>query len=396
MLEVLDPGKRTVLFDDVLFFHRPRQPQDADPIAYLEAEIAGLLGAQESLSDVLYRYRETVDGYLIGLARRSAIQGRRPDPLVVCRIPHAVALWQRFEQIQPQAAPMALLYVRDFDHHYILTGDRTGLCRVAKLKPTHRLGYDVYSAVERACQLRPDLRENKRLYCAGEIPEFTRAALLERHVEIVQIVLPKRQQLDPALLQEWDFRLPREVEAQMRFHEVVKTIRVAAISAGVILSVIAILFAMERGLAWQSGKSRLVWQSLQSSLREMNFLRTQNMNQISELAMGVQLSGIRTGHAAVLQVLAATRPAPVRLEQLTLAPYRQRVAGGDSTPVVVYRLELKGLCGAAGPISAWMAALSASPQLAGVKLISVERRGEEHAFRMECDVAGLDPKARGQ
>jgi len=395
MLEVLDIGKRTALFDDVLFLHRGREPEGTDPSAYIETEISGLLGPEESLDNVLYRFRETTDGYLIAVARRHAIQDGKTDPLLSYRIPLVVALWQRFQQLKSEAAPLALLYVRDFDHHYILAGDSKGLCRVTKLKPTHRLGYDVYSAVERAYQLRPDLRESKRLYCAGEIPDFTRDALAGRQVEIIPVSLPKRPKFDDALVNEWDFRLPKEIETQVRVREIVRVVRIAAFSVGAIAMLILGLLAAEQFFLWQGEKARTTWRGLAGSLREMNFLRTQNMNLMSELQLGARLTGIRTNQAAILQTLASSRPGEVKLDRLTFSLHRQTARPGSSASASAYRLVLHGSSKTATPISEWMAALSASPQFSGVKLVSVERRGDLHEFQMECDLRRKPSLAAG-
>lgn len=385
MLEVLDIG-RTALFDDVLFLHRGREPEGTDPAAYIETEISGLLGAEESLENVLYRYCETADGYLIAVARRHAIQDRKTGPLLSYRVPLAIALWQRFVQVKPETESLALLYVRDFDHHYILTGDTKGLCRVTKLKPTHRLGYDVYSAVERAYQLRPDLRESKKLYCAGDIPDLTREALAGRQVEIVPVSLPKRPKFNDALVNEWDFRLPKEIETQIRVREIVRLARISLVSIGVVAAVVLSLVAAERFFLWQREKAGATWRGLAGSLREMNFLRTQNMNLISELQLSARLAGIRTSQSAVLQSLALSRPGEVKLDQLTFSRQRKAVPAGKPAPVPDYRLTLHGSSKSATPISEWMAALSASPQFSGVKLVSVERRGDLHEFQMECDL----------
>ncbi len=366
------------LFDDVLFFNRPFPPEDSDFILYIEEQISELLFAEETLSDIVYRFTENPQELLIAVARKKTLaQKPLPAGRLCYRIPAAVDIYLKARHALKPETP-SFVYAIQGNSRYLILADARNLCRVFRLKNSAGPGPEMAPIIDSVREKYFPENAKAVLFSREPLPESLKAGLRERPVEVMPIEFPKQAAADATVAGQWDFRLQSEIDAQELNRWKNRVVRAGAITAAGIAIVYLLLFCCAGILDSMEQRSARKWAALSPSLKEITYLQKQTRDLINEIKLCRKLSERRTARAAVLETVAATRPAEVFLDELRIdarKPLREKTDG---------MLTLKGFSVDDKGMTGWMEQLLKSKIFLSVNLVSMEKKGAVYRFQIEC------------
>ena len=372
----------TELFDDVLFFHRPLPPENADYILYIEEQIAELLFSEETLSDVVYRFGENPRELLIAVARKKTLtQNPLPSGRLCYRVPVAIDIWLKARHALKPDRPSFVHAVRGSDR-YLLIADAKNLCRVFRLKNSAGSGTEMATIIDRAREKYFPENAKAVLFSQEPLPE---ALKNERSVEVVPITYSQEAINDKSAAEQWDFRLDSEIESQELIYRKNRVVRAGAITAAGIAAVYLLLVGGAALADYMEQRSAKKWGALSSSLKEITYLQKETHDLITEITLCQKLSEKRTDRATVLQCVAATRPAEVFLDELRIGEIRKGRVDKSQTPTAAGDvLMLRGFSVDGKGMTGWMEQLMKSKLFSAVNLLSMEKKGAVYHFQIEC------------
>ena len=373
------------LFDEVLFFHRPLPPEDADFIQYIEEQISELLFSDEKLSDVVYRFGENPSELLIAVARKKTLT-KKPLPAgrLCYRIPVVIDIWLKARHVLKPEPPSFVYAVRGSDR-YLLCADARNLYRVLRLKNSAGSGQEMTAFIGRVREKYFPENAKAVLLSQEPFPEALKNGLSERSVEVVPVTFSHEAISDKAIFEQWDFRQDLEIESQEMIYRKNQVVRACAITAAGIATLWLLLAGGAALAGTMEERAMKKWGALSSSLKEITYLQKETHDLITEITMCRKLSEKRTERATVLQCVAATRPAEVFLDELRIGEVRKAradknqpaPAAGDVLMLKGYSIDGKGMTG-------WMEQLMKSKLFSAVNLLSMEKKGAVYHFQIEC------------
>ena len=372
------------LFDDVLFFNRPLPPENADFILYIEEQITELLFSDETLSDVVYRFAENPHELLIAVARKKVLTQKPlctgpagPAGRLCYRIPAAIDIWLKARHALKPDRP-SFVYAVQGDSRYLLLADAQNLYRVFRIKNSVDTGTEMAAIIDRVREKYFPDNAKAVLFSREPLPEAFKAGLREQQVEVMPIEFTKQASIDVSVAEQWDFRLQSEIDAQELSRQKGRVVRAGAITAAGIAVAWLLLFACAGILESMEQRSARKWAALSPSLKEFTYLQKQTRGLITEIKLCRKLSERRTSRAAVLETVAATRPADVFLDELridTRKTLQEKTEG---------MLTLKGFSVDDKGMTGWMEQLLKSRIFLSVNLVSMEKKGAVYRFQIEC------------
>jgi Tfp pilus assembly protein PilN len=373
--------------DDVLFIHRPLPPENADLILYIEEQITELLFAEETLSDVIYRFAENDDELLIAVARKKNFETRPIPANCTCyRIPAAIDIWLKVKTVLPPDVP-ALVFATHVDHAYLLYADALRVRRVYQFDRSGdgaSVERELLSAIERLKEKFPAGDVAWKLYSQEKYSDTFHHELRARSIEWVPTRLSPQPAVDKETLEQWDFRLASETGAQELNRRKLRMVQASLITAGIVAVLWTLLFGADRFLSAAEQRSAVKWQKLHSSLKEISYLQKQTRQCIAEIILCQKLSENRTNRALLLDRIAATRPGPVKLEGLRISEQKKRVDKKSAAVAPEEVVLLKGYSGDGNRITEWMELLLKSGCFSSVNLAAMEKKNNEYHFYIEC------------
>lgn len=192
--------------------------------------------------------------------------------------------------------------------------------------------------------------------------------------------------MDRSVAEAWDFRLPMEASAQELHLWKSRTVKSGIFAAAGIALLWLLLYGGNAALERVEERTAGKWTALRSSLREIGYLQKETRNLIAEINLCRALADQRTNRAAVLQTLATSRPREVLLETVRIGEKKKRFVKGKASATAGEQLRLEGLSRDPRGITSWMDALQKSGAFASVNLLTMERKGADYRYQIECDL----------
>jgi hypothetical protein len=376
------------LSDDILFFLRPVPADNADILLYVEDQIAELLFADESVVDVMYRFSESSDGVLIAVGRIKTLGQQKPlsQNRGCRRVPAAIGLWFMARSAMKQDMPPVFVYGEHGGRWYLVFADVKQVYRVFRLAALPGSAQEIVLAVDKVRENGDGKNGPCVLFTVAALPETLLRELRSRSIEIQTVAVKEPPEYDRALLDEWDFRLPQEVEAQelavQKFRMVKACIATVAGIAGLWLLLFVAGLAADR----MERRSADEWRRLQSSLKEIGYLQKETRSLVTEITLCKKLSERRTARASVLQGVVSSRSPDIVLDELKIGD-RKHAGGKDARGGGPDELLLKGYSNDNREITAWMESLAKSSVFSSVELLSLEKKGAAYHFQIKCGLA---------
>ena len=378
---------KTALSDDVLFFHRPLPSETADLLLYIEDQIAELLFSEETLSDVLYRFSESGDEVLIALARVKTLERSALPPKSTCyRIPAAIDIWLRAKAVL-KPGRLSLLFGRHGENAYLLCADALAVRRVYKFAAGETGDRDVVLAIDKVREKYPPGEFPMSFLSRETVSDVLTRELRTRSIESVPMPSAAQLPSETALLEQWDFRLAAEADAQEQSRQKFRVLQAGLVSLAAVAAAWVLLFGAGAFLERLEERYAVRWQRLHGSLREIGYLQKQTGQCICEIMLCRKLSEKRTNLAFLLQQISATRPEQAKLEQLQIGERKKRFDKGSGSVASDEVIVLKGYCADGNRITEWMEQLQKNGAFASVNLSAMEKKAGAFHFMIECTPA---------
>ncbi|MBN1128445.1 MAG: hypothetical protein JXA71_05630 [Chitinispirillaceae bacterium] len=374
--------------EDIQFFHRPLPPEGTDLVLYIEEQIAGLLFNEESLDTIMYRFSVDDDGLLVAVARKSALEKKRPaGGTPSFRIPAPVALWLR-ARFSLNAEKRGLLHLRSAASAWLLYADAVQIYHVYRLNAPDDSPRELLLAIDRIRGKNAGAFIPQTLLTTEPLSGSLEGELRDRSMTASVIPLPDAVPFDRAVADQWDFRLPTERADQELWRWKRRAVMSGALSAAAILLLWLGLAGGNLLLEKAGERSMKRWAELRASIKEINFLQKETGDLIAEISLCRKLAEKRTNRALALEKIGASRPSEARLQNLRFSERRKKFEKGKAVMVAEGQVLLGGYADDPVVITAWMESLLKSGTFTAVNLLSMERKGDRYFFQIECGLDG--------
>jgi Tfp pilus assembly protein PilN len=380
----------SIFSNDILFINRPYPPENIDIVLFIEDQITELLLADETLSDTVYRFSENNEDLLIAVARKKAL-GMAPMPVrgnVCYRIPSAIDLWTKARKtLRRQPETPAILFGIYGDRAYLVYANANSVLRVIQVNSGEDLDRDLLLGVEKI-QKFIDKNDGPLKFISIEKLSETVLDDIRRHSIELDEIEGNKQATDEPLetFVQWDFRLDNEINDQDLGKAKKKALITGLLSIAATTALWLLMFGTNILLEQSEERSTIRWRKLHGSLDEIAYLQKQIRQSISEITLCKTLSEKRTGRAVVLEKIAATRPAELKLEQIRIGELRKRIEKDGGSTATEDAVILKGFSENGNLITDWMDLLVKSRMFSGVTLVSMEKKGGVYRFQIECAI----------